>query len=318
MNVPTLSHAAQIAPPAEEPALEVDGLVKSYGKVVAVRGISFLVPKGQVVGLLGPNGAGKSTTIKVCLGLTRPTRGVVRVFGSTPVTAEARRRMGYSPETPYFYPFLTAEEILAFYAGLQGIESVRASVDRVLRATGLEAARSRKVGHFSKGMVQRLAVAQSLLGDPEILFLDEPSSGLDPEGRLEMRQIIQELKQSGKTILLSSHILSDIEAVCDRVIVIKAGRIVADRLLNNEMPELEVEVEVRALPEEALATLRRMGWNVQYDEPRLSVMNLQPGQEPELLSVLAEHRAQVYRLKRKQATLEDIYMEIMRKGGQEQ
>jgi ABC-type multidrug transport system ATPase subunit len=218
----TLNRTTPIVPQTGEIALEVDGLVKSYGKVVAVRGISFHVPRGQVVGLLGPNGAGKSTTIKVCLGRTRPTRGTVRVFGSTPAAVEARRHMGYSPETPYFYPFLTAEEILAFYAGLQGIKSVPAGVDRVLRATGLEAARRRKVGHFSKGMIQRLAVAQSLLGDPELLFLDEPSSGLDPEGRLEMRQIIQELKRSGRTILLSSHILGDIDAVCDRVIVLWA------------------------------------------------------------------------------------------------
>lgn len=317
MNVLTLNHTTQVVPQAEEPALEVDGLVKSYGKVVAVRGISFLVPKGQVVGLLGPNGAGKSSTIKVCLGLTCPTRGIVRVFGSKPATVEARRRMGYSPETPYFYPFLTAEEILIFYASLQGIKSVRASVDQVLRATGLEAARRRKAGHFSKGMIQRLAVAQSLLGDPEVLFLDEPSSGLDPEGRLEMRQIIQELKRSGKTILLSSHILSDIEAVCDRVIVINAGRIVADRLLGGEIPELEVEVEVRGLSAEGLAALRQMGWSVHYEEPRLSVMNLRPGQEPQLLAVLAEQHAQVYQLVRKKATLEEIYMGIMHKGGQE-
>lgn len=313
----TLNRTTQIVPPAGEPALEVDRLVKSYGKVVAVCGISFQVPKGQVLGLLGPNGAGKSSTIKVCLGLTHPTRGIVRVFGNTPVTVEARRRMGYSPETPYFYPFLTAEEILAFYASLQGIKSVRASVDQVLRATGLEAARRRKVGHFSKGMIQRLAVAQSLLGDPEILFLDEPSSGLDPEGRLEMRQIIQELKRNGKTILLSSHILSDIETVCDRAIVINAGRIVADRQLGGEMPTLEVEVEVRGLSAEALAALGQMGWSVYYEEPRLSVVNLRPGQEPQLLSLLAEHHAQVYQLKRKKATLEDIYMEIMHKGGQE-
>lgn len=317
MNVMTLNRTTQIVPQAGELALEVDGLVKSYGKVVAACGISFQVPKGQVVGLLGPNGAGKSTTIKVCLGLTRPTRGTVRVFGSTPVTVEVRRRMGYSPETPYFYPFLTAEEILIFYAGLQGIKSVRASVDQVLRATGLEAARRRKVGHFSKGMIQRLAVAQSLLGDPEILFLDEPSSGLDPEGRLEMRQIIKELKRSGKTILLSSHILSDIEAVCDRVIVINTGRIVADRLLGGEMPALEVEVEVRGLSAETLAALRQMGWSVHYEEPRLLVMNLRPGQEPQLLAVMAEHHAQVYQLVHKKATLEEIYMEIMQKGGQE-
>lgn len=233
----TLGRTTQILPPAEAPALEVEGLAKSYGKVGAVRGISFVVPKGQVVGLLGPNGAGKSTTIKVCLGLTRPTRGTVRVFGATP--AAARGRVGYSPETPYFYPFLTAQEILSFYARLQGIRSVAAEVDRVLRATGLEGARHRRVGHFSKGMGQRLAVAQSLLGDPDLLFLDEPSSGLDPEGRLEMRQLVRELKQGGKTILLSSHILGDVEAVCDRIIVIDAGRTVADRLLADDASSLE-------------------------------------------------------------------------------
>lgn len=208
--------------------LECRELVKKYGDTEAVAGLSFSVEKGEVLGLLGPNGAGKTTAIKMILGLTRPTGGDVTIDRDT--------RIGYSPETPYFHPFLTGYEALRFYSRLQRLDDKKAGpqIRRLLELTGLSNAQDKKIKNYSKGMLQRLAFGQALLGDPELLILDEPTSGLDAVGRIEMLQLVSELKDEGKTIVFNSHILSDVEKIADRTIFISNGRL-AGQVLKREL-----------------------------------------------------------------------------------
>ena len=197
--------------------IECVELVKSYKKKRVVDNLSFSVKKGEVFAFLGSNGAGKTTTIKMILGLSKIDSGTVKISDGICV--------GYSPETPYFPPFLTGMETLLYYAGIQNIPKAnrRAEALRLLETVGLEDSKT-KVSRYSKGMLQRLALAQSLLGDPELLILDEPTAGLDALGRHDIIQLVTKLKSLGKTIIINSHILNDIERICDRGIIIKNGR----------------------------------------------------------------------------------------------
>lgn len=196
--------------------LECTALTKTYNDKFVVNSLSFRVNKGEIFALLGSNGAGKTTAIKMLLGLVRADSGSINIDSGV--------RIGYSPETPYFPPFLTGYEVLDYYAGIQKISKTRrkAEIIRLLEMTGLENDKTR-VRNYSKGMLQRLALAQALLGDPELLILDEPTAGLDALGRHEIMQLITKLKAEGKTIIINSHILNDIERICDRGIIIKKG-----------------------------------------------------------------------------------------------
>lgn len=196
--------------------LECRNLRKSYQGRCVVNNLSFQVNKGEVFAFLGSNGAGKTTTIKMILGLVKMDSGEVKCIENI--------KIGYSPETPYFPPFLTGYEVLEYYAGLQKIAKAerREEIEKLLETVGLENNKT-KVKNYSKGMLQRLALAQALLGNPDLLILDEPTAGLDALGRLEIMQLIQGLQRTGKTILINSHILNDIERICDRGIIIKKG-----------------------------------------------------------------------------------------------
>ena len=198
--------------------------------VAAVDGLSLAVTRGEVFGLLGPNGSGKSTTIKMILGLLDPSAGKVSLFGRSPRSVEARRRLGYLPELSYLHPFLTAKETLMYYAGLCGLgRKVAAERARqLLKMVELEAVAARPVGRFSKGMARRVALAASLIGKPELLVLDEPTSGLDPVSTREVKTLIRSLSAGGMTILMTSHLLADAEDVCDRVMIVNRGKAVAE------------------------------------------------------------------------------------------
>ena len=214
--------------------LSINNLSKTFRvgfwrkKVEAVRDVSFEVRSGEIFGLVGPNGAGKTTTMKMITGLIYPDAGGVEVFGHSSLTTESRRKLGYLPEGPYFYEHLTASELLRYYGHLHGMSGAKLDgrVDELLDRVGLTDARDRQLRKFSKGMRQRAGIAQALINDPELVILDEPQSGLDPVGRKEVRDLIYELREQGKTVVFSSHILVDVEAVCDRVAILQAGELV--------------------------------------------------------------------------------------------
>jgi len=202
-------------------------------RIEAVRDVSFDVRKSEIFGLLGPNGAGKTTTLKIMMSLIRPTSGSIHVFGLRVPDRSIYQRVGFLPENPYFYEYLNPVEFVSFAGSLFGIErKVRANrAEELLERVGLADARRHPLRKFSKGMLQRLGIAQALINRPELLVLDEPMSGLDPIGRRDVRRLILELRDAGTTILFSSHILSDVEMICDRVAIINKGKVTSVGLL---------------------------------------------------------------------------------------
>jgi len=238
----------------EETILETKNLRVEYkaqkkgsGKRVAVKDLNLSVRAGEVFGFLGPNGAGKTTTMNVLLGFVNPTSGAAFLFGVNVREPIARRRIGYLPELTYYYKFLTAEELLRFYARVFGMPSAEAErrIDHLLKLVELESARKRPIKTYSKGMQQRVGLAQALINNPDLLILDEPTSGLDPIGRMKVREIIQRLKSEGKTVFFSSHELGEVETICDRVAIVHQG-------------ELKVEGKVAELIEKHQTNLEQI------------------------------------------------------------
>ncbi|MFI5299901.1 MAG: ABC transporter ATP-binding protein [Polyangiales bacterium] len=256
--------------------IEVAGLAVTFRvgffmkSVEAVRSISFDVEQGQIVGLIGPNGAGKTTTVKVLMGLCRATKGATKIKGVDSADPESRRVVGYLPESPYVYPYLTPREFVDLCGRLSGMNGAarRKRVPEVLERTGIMYAADRSVGRLSKGMLQRTGLAAALVADPEILVLDEPMSGLDPIGRREVRDLIFEERRLGRTVLFSSHVLSDVEALCDHVVILHKGELKMSGAVSDLVRQgarlTEVTVrgggdEVRALLEGGGRVLRSMG-----------------------------------------------------------
>ena len=206
--------------------IQTDGLTKRYGEVVAVDGLSMEVRRGHVYGLLGPNGSGKTTTMGMLLGLVRPTSGSFSLFGGTDRHRQALHRVGAIVETPSFYPYLSGRRNLAYFQGISGRGSP-GEIDELLDRVGLLARADSRFQTYSLGMKQRLGLAYAMLGDPELLFLDEPTNGMDPEGMIEVRDLIRSLGTEGRTVLLSSHLLHEVEQVCDSVTIISKGKLIA-------------------------------------------------------------------------------------------
>lgn len=232
--------------------VRVDQVVKDFRPGFGLRrkrvlhGVTFGVLEGEIFGFVGPNGAGKTTTLKILMGLIRPTSGSASILGRDVQESEFRHQIGFLPENPYFYPFLTARETLEFYARLTGVgargraERIEALLDRV----NLLSAADARLRTFSKGMLQRVGVAQALIHDPKVLFFDEPMSGLDPIGRKEIRDLILSLRSSGKTVFMNTHILPDVEMICDRVAIIVNGRIRHQGPIEEFLPEACVATDV--------------------------------------------------------------------------
>jgi ABC-2 type transport system ATP-binding protein len=252
----------------------------SRPKAKAVNDIDFEVYEGEVIGLLGPNGSGKSTTVKMILGLLYPTAGTLSVFGQSPRTVETKRQVGYLPEESYLYKYLTAIETLDFFGALFNLSAGerRNRSNQLLEMVGLSHARRRRVGEFSKGMARRIGLAQAMINDPSLLILDEPTSGLDPLGCKEVKDLILMLKKRGKTVLITSHLLSDVEDICDRVIILYGGKIRATGTLNELLTvtaanRITTPALNPAVTEKLIGILREnlSGDEFTFDHPRKSL-----------------------------------------------
>jgi ABC-2 type transport system ATP-binding protein len=299
------------------PVLEIEGLTKTFRSgfrrraVRAVSGLSLQVSRGSVVAFVGPNGAGKTTSILSILGFLKPEQGRISVFGVAAGSREARRRLGFQSEIFHTYRFHTARRSLAFYAKLSGVPNGERAdrIERQLARLGLRDAAERKVGTFSKGMMQRLGLAQALLHEPELLILDEPTTGLDPEGRKLVAEIILEEKARGRTVFLSSHILSDVERTCDRVVMIRKGEVVLaedmDRLAGDEeLWELDVLGEKTTLD-----LLVAAGFHRAEERPGAATFLCSVDDKRRLLQRAAEKGLDVESVRRRSRSLEDLYME---------
>jgi ABC-2 type transport system ATP-binding protein len=234
-----------------EPAVQVTGLTKIFpipfrrDRVVAVRDLDLRIEAGEVYGLLGPNGSGKSTTLKIILGLVSPTRGRTQIFGRDSRLVESREAVGFLPENPYFYKYLTGEETLRFFGKLCGVRGSRLKkrINELLALVGLSNARDRRLGTYSKGMLQRIGLAQALVNEPKLVVLDEPTAGVDPAGSREIRDLIVDFKRQGITVLLSSHLLAQAQEMCDRVGILANGALVREGRLD-ELIAIENQTEL--------------------------------------------------------------------------
>ena len=245
-------------------AIELRDVVKDFAvglrgvKLRAVDRLTLQIARGQVFGLLGPNGSGKSTTIKIVLGLLRPTDGTSSIFGVPSTRIEARSQVGYLPEAPNFYRHLSGRELVRFYGRMCGMSgaALAARIPEVLATVGLTAAADRSVGTYSKGMLQRIGLAQALVHDPQLLVLDEPTAGVDPVGTVEMGELILRLKAAGKTILITSHLLGQIEELCDRIAILDRGRLMLEGAVSDLVGRAQQALVVDALSAAELAELR--------------------------------------------------------------
>jgi ABC-2 type transport system ATP-binding protein len=310
-----------------EPILRVQDLEKTFHvgflrkRVDAVRGVSFEVRPGEIFGVLGPNGAGKTTTIKMLLGLIFPTKGSLTIFGESRPGPETMRRLGYLPENPYVYQYLKPHEFLDLCGRLCGIPAAerRKKAEAILERVGLAHAVDRPIGRFSKGMTQRIGLAQALLHEPEVLVLDEPMSGLDPIGRKQVRDLILEERRRGRTILFTSHILSDVELLCDRVAIFHRGEVTAygtlAELLKPEVRRTVIELEgaTEAISAELIEQLRALGATVAHEEGRRSAAHVRvvvPGDEGarRVLEIALRHDARIVDVHEQRETLEELFL----------
>ncbi len=301
-------------------AIRIEGLSKSFKpnwpgqpSVQALDGLSMAVREGEIFGFLGPNGSGKTTTIKILLGLMRASSGTATLLGQPAGDVASRRHIGFLPEAPYFYDYLTAEEFLTFYGRLAGLSGadLSARIDALLAEVGLSEARTRQLRKFSKGMLQRIGLAQALIHDPRLVILDEPMSGLDPIGRKQVRDLILSLRDRGKTVFFSSHIIPDVEVLCDRVAIVIKGRLMAtgriEELVSPSHVEA-VEIVCERLDAEAVPTIRSAARRiVRQGQQCLIILPSHDGLD-EILASIRAAGGRVMSVTPQKASLEDLFM----------
>ena len=293
-----------------EPVLSVTGLKKSFRRtlgakpVQALKGVSFEILPGTVTGFLGANGAGKTTTIKCLLNLAIPDEGQIRYFGSPTLTAEAKSRIGFLPERPYFYEYLTGEEFLRFYGSLSGRvpkPEMNERIETLLKKVGLQHAGKRPLRGYSKGMLQRIGIAQALIHRPDFIILDEPMTGLDPDGRFEVREIIRETAKSGTAVFFSSHLLPDAEQLCERLVILKQGELVYHGPTKQLMGNFQEGFELTSAKDGVIAT-----------EKLVSIADLQKA-----IDAKRAERREVLEVKALRPSLEEIFVKIAMQKGQQ-
>jgi len=296
------------------PAIETVSLRKAFGEKVAVEDLSLRVERGEVFGFLGPNGAGKTTSVKMLLGLCAPTSGKGFLLGRPVGTPAALRKVGFLPEHFRFHDWLKAHEFLFVHGRLYGMKDavLKSRVRELLELVGLKAHSDKKLGEFSKGMLQRIGLAQALLNEPDVVFLDEPTSGLDPMGRRLVRDIIKDVKNRGTTVFLNSHLLSEVEVTCDRVSFVKHGRVVRTSSLKSLMNGfLNVEIRAEKLTEATVQGLRRWTATVDRNGDRVRLGLADESCLPDIHRFLVQQGCDVYSLSPQRVSLEDLFVQIV-------
>ena len=303
---------------AEAPAIETHDLRKTFGQQAAVKSLTLQVKQGEVFGFLGPNGAGKTTSIKMLLGLVAPTSGDASLLGASLGNRSARAHIGFLPEHFRFQDWLTAAEFLELHGRLYGMRGPDLSrrIDELLERVGLSDFRARYLRTFSKGMLQRIGLAQALLNRPQLVFLDEPTSGLDPVGRRLVRDIIHELRAQGTTVFLNSHLLSEIEVTCERVAFIRHGEVIRTlELASLDSSRINVTIRASGLSAEACAGLSKWGKDIQAGDGNITMTLFAESLMPEITRYLVAHGADVYAINPQRASLEEIFIETVGKDG---
>jgi len=299
------------------PAVETRRLSKRYGSSAeALRDLDLEVHEGEAFGLLGPNGAGKTTTIHCLLDFIRPTRGCAAIFGRPVTDPAVRARIGYLPESVALHDYYRGGALLEFYAGLLGLPSAsrQRRVAEVLELLDLQEVAGERVSHYSKGMRQRLGFAQALLHDPDLLILDEPTSSLDPLARRQFSDILRDCKRRGKTILISSHILSELERLCDRVAILKDGALVRSGTLQELSVNRAVKLHVAQLPASAIEALVAAGAEVTIGSGSTAVHCTDERVRPRAEEVLARYGVAVERVEAERSSLEDVFLASVNGG----
>jgi len=306
----------------EETVIKTVNLSKRYSgfwsktAVDAVKNLSLEVQKGEIFGFLGPNGAGKTTTIKVLLGIIYPTQGEAYVLGKPAGDHEVHHRLSYLPESPYFYDYMTGTEILDFYARLFGIPEPDRSrrVHELLDRVGLIRASNQPLRNYSKGMQQRIGLAQCLLNNPDLLILDEPTAGLDPIAHIDIRDMILELRDQGKTLFISSHQLSDVEAVCDRVAILNKGDLVQMGRMDELLSGGHVEMTAEKVNNGIVEQIQALGGHVSMHDSRLIVQQPDDGSIDKVIQLVLSQGGHIVSVVPHRRTLEDLFVETIQGG----
>jgi ABC-2 type transport system ATP-binding protein len=297
-------------------AVRTDALTKHYGSVVALAGLTMSVQRGEIFGFLGPNGAGKTTAVKLLLGLARATSGEARILGALPRDLDMRRRIGYLPELFRYQDWLTAREVLGLHCALAGVPRGRrrGAIVECLDLVGLSTRADTRVGSYSKGMQQRLGLAVALVNEPDVVFLDEPTSALDPVGRRDVREVLRSLQSRGATVFLNSHMLSEVEQVCDRVAVVDRGRVVAlgplaDLVGGPKRVRIALEAETAEIHEAAA----RFGDVQRGAGGAIVIGGLSSDRIPDVVAALVAAGARIRSVAPESQTLEDRFLSLLHK-----
>lgn len=294
-------------------AIQTRELAKRYGRITALAGLTMTVPRGEIFGFLGPNGAGKTTAVKLLVGLTHPTSGEARILGAPIGDRLTRRRVGYLPELFRYQDWLSAREVLTLHCELAGIARNRrkGEIDEALATVGLTARADDRVGTFSKGMQQRLGLGVAMLGQPDLIFLDEPTSALDPVGRHDVREIIRVLKARGATVFLNSHLLSEVEMVCDRVAVVDHGRVIAIGTIPELLGEMSsVRLRISSLTPSAEIAFHRFG-TVEIQDEWYTMRGMDAERIPDLIAEIVRLGGRIHAVEPRQLTLEDRFLQLL-------
>jgi ABC-2 type transport system ATP-binding protein len=293
--------------------VETRGLARRFGDKLAVADLSLRVARGEVFGFLGPNGAGKTTSLKMLLGLIEPSGGSATVLGRPLGDRVTRARIGFLPEHFRFHDWLDGRELLRLHGRLYGLggASLERRIEELLERVDLTDAGQRRVKDYSKGMLQRIGIAQALLNRPELVFLDEPTSGLDPLGRLLVRDLIRELKREGTAVFLNSHLLGEVEATCDRVVFVKQGRAIHELTLDAATRMLEVELTLGGAEAATVAGLEHFGRVALVDADRVRISVDDPEKLPEMAAWLVGRGVKLYGMSSARQSLETLFLEVM-------